>query len=204
MTSDDTVPDLGIELPTDAAEGLQAAVGLESPPETFHGWMAELYESFGQGPNLTTADLFLDEPSRHAVHLDDGVEHVPCVLDALIVAARIEADPVVVRSTSPTDGTVVELSVGDGTVDVTPADAVMSFGLSTALPSVGEPDEPPLTWVGEPDSPLRALSCDYINAFEDRAAFDRWADELDGVVVLPLTFEQGRELAEVAVDRLFA
>lgn len=197
------MPDLGIELSTETAKALRAAVGMESRPGTFHDWMEEMYDSLTQVPSLATADLFLDAPSRHSVHFDERVEHVPCVMDALIAAVRADAHPVKVRSKSPRDQTVVDLSVGSDHIEVSPTSAVMSFGLSTELPDVGDPDDPPLSWMGEPDSPLRALSCRYINAFEDRAAYEGWADEQTDVATLPLTFDQGHQLAKVAAIRLF-
>lgn len=203
MPSHPVVPDLGIDLPTETAEQLQAAVGLDSPPETFHDWAAEMYASLAAGPALARGDLYLDEASRHAVHLGDRVEHVPCVQDGLIVAVLSDRDPVTVRSTSPADGTVVEVTVAAGSVEVTPPGAVMSFGLSTDLPPLGDPDEPPIAWVGQPASPLRALSCDYINAFPTSEALERWTDDLERVAIVELTFEQGVALAQAAANLLF-
>ncbi len=109
-----------------------------------------------------------------------------------------------VRSESPVAGAVVGVEVADGTVDVAPPGAVMSFGVSTDLPPPGAADEPPLAWFGDPDSPLRGLACDSINAFPTSAALEEWAADQEGVAAIELTFEQGLALARAGVGRLFA
>lgn len=205
MAPNTAIPDFGIDLPSETAEGLQAVAGLEAPPDTFHEWAVAVYDGLAAAEvSLAVEDLYLAGPSRHAVHCGRRVEHVPCVQDALIAAVLADDDPVSVRSESPVEGIVVELTVVDGTIEVEPAGAVMSFGVSTDLPTIGGADEPPLAWFGEADSPLRALSCDYINAFPTSAALERWADDQARVAVVELTFEQGLALARAAADRLFA
>lgn len=205
MPTDTDVPDLGIDLSDETAEGLQSVAGLETPPDSFHEWAMTVYEGLAAVDEALSADdLYVDGASRHAVHLGDRVEHVPCVQDALIAAVLSDADPVTVRSESPIGDVVVEATVSGGAVEVEPTGAVMSFGVSTQLPPLGSGDEPPLDWLGEPDSPLQALSCDYINAFPSSEAFEGWAVDQERVATVELTFEQGLALAWAAADRLFA
>jgi len=70
---------------------------------------------------VTVENMYQPEPTRHAVDLGGRVEHVPCVLDALIEATVVESESVEIRSKQPDDETTIRLTVADGEVEVEPS-----------------------------------------------------------------------------------
>lgn len=198
----------------DWTEQIVATSEPESPIETvgrlfdIEAGPEQLTEAFlDQGVTIEASDYFLDEDTRHEVHLEDAVEHVPCVADALQVAVLVDQEPVTVRSIDPVTETPVTFEVGADSLDVDPATHVVSIGVNEelveALPEgtdvisftatvLGNRDlEPALEsraaiCEGPMDADLaevRALGCAYINAFESQATYQEWARDVDGVTV---------------------
>ncbi len=118
------------------------------PPETTVGRLfgpdpdeARLTESFrSRDVTITAADYFREEETRHEVHVGDRVEDVPCVADALEVAALLDHVPVRVHSTAPVSDGVVRFEVTDDDLVVDPESHVVSVGSARALVE-GLPDE---------------------------------------------------------------
>lgn len=160
-----------------------------------------------RGVTIEASDYFLDEESRHEVHLRGAVEYVPCVADALQVAVLVDQDPVTVRSFDPVTGTPVVFEVGADYLDVDPDTHVVSIGVSEelveALPEgtdvisftagvLGTNDlgtaleSRAAVCEGPTDADLddlRSLGCAYINAFVSRGTYREWATDVDGVTV---------------------
>lgn len=160
-----------------------------------------------RGVTIEASDYFLDDESRHEVHVGDTVEHVPCVADALQVAVLVDQDPVTVRSLDPVTGTAVTFEVGADSIDVDPDTHVVSIGVAEALLEV-LPEETDVVGFtasvlgnsdlgstlesggtvceGPTDADLddfRSLGCKYINAFERPETYREWTTEVDGVTV---------------------
>lgn len=174
-----------IELPSDFAEHLATVGNLESPPETLAECLSRFADRLeASGETIGADDLYATEPTRHEVHVDGRVRYSPCVLDALSAAVMEPTDPVTVRSVDPESGKPVTFSVVDGAVDVSPAAAVISFGIAATIPALQSSGEPVFSWVLQgDDDDVRAAFCRFTNAFESRASYDRWADGTEAVAV---------------------
>lgn len=138
---------------------------------------------------LSAEDYFgHDVEPRHELHFGGRVEHVPCVADALIAAELVDHEPVVVRSFDPVSGEPVVFEGTDGSMDVTPADAVVSLGMAEGVPE----SETMTSLTVSAGSGARAfeeiptLICAYINAFEILDNYEQWAAGVEAkTVALP-------------------
>jgi hypothetical protein len=79
--------------------------------------------------------------------------------------------------------------VSDDTVEVTPSEAVMSFGVATDA-------EIPTDGAIEPALAYTRL-CPYINAFPARAEYEQWASETPEAATMVLSLADGFELAQI-------
>lgn len=172
--------------PGDPAETIAKLVGDD------HG-LASLTERFVEaGVSVRIEDYFLEGETRHELRFGDRVEHVPCVADALQAAVLVDHDPATVRSVDPVTGRPVTFEVADDGLAVTPADALVSFGVARALvestpDSVDAIDLSAGMLAGDDctgvDGDVRDLYCRYINAFERRETYREWATDVDAVTV---------------------
>lgn len=180
-----------IELPTDVAEAFARMDNQADPPETLEEAFTAVDELLDDGARVD--DMYRSEPTRHAVHVDGTVEHVSCILDAMIVALAQNTRPIEIQSEPPDGGETVQFYVADQGVEVTPERAVASFGI--AHEDITDP-----TVFTEPiDEAVPLPSCSVINAFPDSAAYDRWAAGVTHAVVMELTIEELVTIAHRAV-----
>lgn len=182
-----------IDLPTDVADAVADVFGASDRPATFGDVVRDVEGTLAPEGAIEAEDFFRNGPTRHAVHLDGGVEHVPCVIDALVLAALVEQREVRIASGSPVDGTVVGYRVTGDDVAVTPADAVVSLGVAPA-----DVEEPP-DGAGLSEDP-ELSSCAYINSFPDEAAYEEWAAATDAVAVTALSVDEAVAVARAAAD----
>ena len=174
-----------IGLPPDFADHLAAVSNLETPPET----MAEYWSRFAEqlaasDRTIETEDLYTEDPTRHEVRVNDRIWYSPCVLDALGAAVMDAQNPVTVRSVDPVTRRPVTFTVDDGTVDVSPEDAVITFGIASAIPELEDSDESIFSWILQEDTPtVSDAFCQYVNAFESTDTYEQWASETDGKTV---------------------
>lgn len=177
-----------IELPVDLAEAFRRAGGLDERPATLGKGFGAVTDLLNEaGVTVTPEDMYQSEPTRHAVHGGDTAEHVPCVMDALIVALLLDRDPVEIHSEPPEGGETVRFHVTDDEVTVTPTSAVVSFGLG--LEESTDPDLDSLDdFLNDPDAPI-PTTCSVINAFPDSEAYERWAADVSNAAVMALDVE---------------
>ena len=174
-----------IDLPSEFADHLAAVSNLETPPET----MAEYWSRFAEqlaasDQTIEPEDLYTEDPTRHEVRVNDRIEYSPCILDALGAAVMEAQNPVTVRSVDPVTKTPVTFTVEDGAVDVTPEDAVITFGIASSIPELEASDESIFSWILQEDTPsVTDAFCQYINAFESADTYEQWAAETDGKTV---------------------
>lgn len=167
------------ELPPDFAMAFEAMANSDDAPAT----LAEAMDEFdwimeSEGVTVSVEEMYQPESTRHAIHLGDRVEYVPCVLDALIAALLVEQTGVEVQSKPPTGDETVHVDVTEDDVQAHPATAVFSIGLPDA-------DIPDPAALAEMES-ISMASCSYINAFPDATAYDRLAEQLSDGIVLQL------------------
>lgn len=186
-----------VELPTDMAGVLGEVRPTSDQPSTLADVVDPAGEWLPPGRSISLSAMYQDEETRHAIHLADGVEHVPCILDALIVSLVTPDDPVRIESASPVNDAVVKYRISDGVVNVDPEEAVISFGIA--------PEDANGIQYGEDfEDDARIGSCSYINSFVDGQAYEQWADETDAAAVMKLSVDAVAAVArQLASSELF-
>ncbi len=180
----ESTPDDPIELPTAFADHLVTVGNLASAPRT----VSELFAMFADelsasDGTIDAADMYTEQPTRHAVHLTDRVRYSPCVLDALTAAMLEPQDPLTVRSIDPITDRPVTFTVTGESVDVDPAGALIAFGIARTIPDLG-PDESVVAWILRDDAEgVEAAFCQHINAFESTETYEKWRAESDAETV---------------------
>ena len=181
----DSRADDRIDLPPDFADHLAAVSNLETPPETVAEYWSRFAEQLAASDQtIEPADLYTEDPTRHEVRVNGHIRYSPCVLDALGAAVMEPQDPVTVRSVDPVTKTPVMFTVDNGTVDVTPEDAVITFGIASVIPELEASDESIFSWMFQEDTPsVTDAFCRYINAFESSDTYEQWAAETNAKTV---------------------
>lgn len=181
-------PRLDRALPPELAERF-AVVGMEPAPTTLGEWVESTRTVLDSADVPTKVEaMCTTDHDRHEATIDGERWHFHCVLDTLLLPFVVDGDgPIEVRSRSPLSGVRIDVTVSREDVVVTPETAVMSFGFAGELDRSSE--EPIDASVGY------EAFCPYVNAFEDREAYERWADVTDEAVTIGLTFGEGHALA---------
>jgi alkylmercury lyase len=127
---------------------------------------------------LTSNDLcHAGGETPHRATTADETYHFRCFYDG-VALAHLTDEPVEIQTGSPA-GELIEMSVSPGgNVDVTPPDAAMSFGIATGEPSVDDTDAGPAI-----EEIAMRVMCPYVKAFSTRAAYENWAESVDGATV---------------------
>lgn len=190
-----------IELPTDFADHLAAVGNLETTPGTLAEYWAQFAEQLAASDQtIEPADMYIEEPTRHEVHVDGQIHYSPCVVDAL-TAAELEAQtPVTVQSVDPVTRTPVTFTVGHEAMDVSPADAVITFGIASTIPALESSNESIFSWMLQADTPsVSTAFCQYINAFESADTYEQWNADTTGKTML-VQPQAARALIQQYVD----
>lgn len=186
------------EVPTDIADAFRRVGGLNARPTTFGEGFRAFTELLDEaGVNVRLEDMYQAVPTRHAVHARETVEYVPCVMDAMIVALRLDSDPGEIHSEPPGGGEMVRFQVTGDEISVTPEDAVVSFGLG--LEESADPDLEIIDQsLNDPNTPI-LTTCSVINAFPDSAAYERWAADVTDAAVMELTVQELFDLSKQTI-----
>jgi alkylmercury lyase len=114
----------------------------------------------------------------HQATTADETYHFRCFYDG-VALAHLANESVEIQTESPA-GELIEMSVSpNGDIDVTPTDAVMSFGIATDVESSVDD-----TTTGPAISEIvMRIMCPYVKAFSTRAAYEHWAESVDGATV---------------------
>jgi hypothetical protein len=113
----------------------------------------------------------------HRATTADETYHFRCFYDGVALAHLVD-ELVEIQTESPA-GEIIAMSVSpNGDIDVTPADAVMSFGIATDVPSVDDTNAGPSI-----EEMAMKVMCPYVKAFSTRAAYEHWAESVDGTTV---------------------
>lgn len=105
------------ELPPDFATLLEAMANSDDTLATLAAAM-DAFDRMMESAGVTVSieEMYQPEPTRHAVYLDDRVEYVPCVLDALIATLLVEQTEVEIQSKPPTGDETVHVDVTEDDV----------------------------------------------------------------------------------------
>ena len=172
---DDSV--LVAELPGELGSALGRFLGVESV-ETLGGWAAAVRDRI-DGDSISIDDLCVTDDETDHWGIVDGEKHYfACFYDAVILAAIVDR-PVDIRTTSPNGVPIEARAVGTDELTVNPTEAVFSFGIGNDVPPPSE-DGPSL-------ERGYAAICPYVNAFQNRRSYERWARSVHAPTVgMPL------------------
>jgi hypothetical protein len=158
---DDPVPD-------DLGRVLGRVLGGD-PVATLGEWIDAVRERTGGGAIAVEDLCHTDEETGYWGRMDGERYDFRCFYDAVPVDVHTEAP----------EGTVIEFhATSDGELTAAPDGAVVSFGVDEAVsPPDGEP-VPETVYAGV---------CPFVQAFADRAAYERWAADVPAATVaMPL------------------
>ena len=187
-----------IELPSDLAEAFRQVGNRDDPPETLREGFAIIEKTLDEADvDVSFDDMYQSEPTRHAVYIGETTEHVPCVMDALIVALALDTDPIEIHSEPPGGGETVQFRVTDEELTVTPESAVVSFGIGYE-----EADEADMANVEEQLNEASTIptTCSVTNAFPDSEAYAQWAADVSEAAVMELDVEETVAIAQQASE----
>lgn len=177
-------------VPDDVRAAMESFLGVDAP-NTLGDCVDELREQ-GGGSAVTVDHLcHSSEPTPHWGEVDGERNYFRCFYDAVALAELVDS-PVDVRTEGP-DGTVIEARAsGDGDLEVTPSDAVLSFGIAEGVGTA--PDGGPSL------EELYVAVCPYVKAFPDRASYEEWAATAPAATV-GMPFVDGIDAATRLVER---
>lgn len=183
-----------IPLPTKLAEAFHYLDDRDTHPETLQEGFRIIKETFDAADiDVLPEDMYQGEPTRHEVTIDESVEYVPCVLDALIVALSLEERPIRILSEPPNGGEPVRFLVAQDEITVTPERAVISFGMG--FQEAADVD-PKIVKEKLSEKSATPTSCTLTNAFPNSETYARWADDVSGVAVMELDVEEVVAIAQ--------
>lgn len=179
-------------LPASMQERL-ASLFPDDEPETLDEWTQTLVDEIEfEGDRLTLDDLdasgvsAAEEPVAHVTTIGDETFESCCVEDSLL-ASFIVDDPVETTAECPTTGTEVSVTVNRrGSVEAAPAEAVVSFGVSSGDAGSG--------------GTQYDQQCPQVALFASEGAYEEWAAGQDDVTVA-LPVDEAFEVAEDAFQK---
>ncbi|PSP48669.1 alkylmercury lyase [Halobacteriales archaeon QH_7_69_31] len=171
----DTEEPLEVPLPADLGAPLGRLIG-EPPVETIAEWLAAVRRLTDGGGIGIEHLCHADGETPHRGRMDGETYYFQCFYDAVALAALAD-EPVEVRTESPA-GAEIKAHATAEELRVTPDGAVFSFGVER---DTAPPDGDPTV------ADVYDAVCPYVRAFPDRAAYERWAEEVSAATVgLPL------------------
>lgn len=188
------------ELPKEITEVLRlltSLAGVEEAPRTF-GDFAHLDgrgSLFSPG-ELDVGEMLITDDSPHQVELADRTVHTYCVLDALVLPF-LEDEPVSITTRPPGCEETIELVASREGIRGGDERMVVSFGFAPQLADLASTADD-----RSPEQVLEMLhehGCPKINLFEDRDAYQAWADRSDAVttsLALPQALALARDTAQ--------
>lgn len=186
-----------VELPTAFAEHVASVDDIETPPTTLEEWWTVLAEQFSEtDQSVTLDDLYSEEPTRHEVQVDGRINYAHCAIDALAAAVLEDQAEVTVRSVDPVTHTPITFSVGAGSIEASHPDALVCFGANLDDADVASAGSFAEWSVQDDKTEVKATLCQYTNAFENRASYDRWLAKTDATTALPLSPEKAVQLMQ--------
>lgn len=164
------------EFPEAVAENMSRFFG-----QSIEGFddMVSAIRTVVEGDGIAIDELcHVEGETPHYAKTADETYYFRCFYDGIALAHLVDA-PVEIRTQTPTNEPIEIRASPDTTVDVTPSDAVMSFGVATD--SDGDADDTPSA------EDVYGAVCPYVKAFYTREDYERWAENVAATTVgIPL------------------
>ena len=168
---------VSVPIPREVGERLRMIFELGGAPATLGDLSGAL------GPLLATLSqeqLCAAKASAHEVRTGERTLYMNCVMDALILPF-LTGEPAEIRSKSPLTKAIVTARIAPPAIDFTPAEAVISFGVSRKTSG----------------ATLEAV-CPYINAFPTPSEYARWTAATPASVTMMLSLTDALAMAREA------
>lgn len=163
-------------LPADVAENMSRFFG-----ESIDGFddMISAIRNVVEGDAIAIDELcHVEGETPHYARTEDETYYFRCFYDGIALAHLVN-EPVEIRTETPTNEPIEMEASPESDIDVTPPDAVMSFGVATdrGVPAGDVPTA----------QEVYGAICPYVKAFHTRNDYDRWAEDVAATTVgIPL------------------
>jgi hypothetical protein len=164
------------ELPEAVAENMSRF--FDESIQRFDGMIAA-FRNVVEGDGIAIDELcHVEGETPHYAQTDDQTYNFRCFYDGIALAYLVD-EAVEIRTVTPTNKSVEIQASPESEIDVTPSDAVMSFGVAT------ETDVPLENTPAAED--VYGAVCPYVKAFDTRHEYERWAADVAATTVgIPL------------------
>jgi hypothetical protein len=132
-----------------------------------------------EGDGIAVDELcHVDGETPHYAKTADETYYFRCFYDGIALAHLVD-EPVEIRTETPTNDSIEMQTAPQNEIDVTPSDAVMSFGVTTDS-DVPAGDVPTA-------QEIYGAVCPYVKAFHTRADYERWSEDVAATTIgIPL------------------
>jgi len=164
------------ELPETVAENMSRFYG--ESVESFDDMVAAI-RNVVEGDGIAVDELcHVEGETPHYAKTDDETYYFRCFYDGIALAHLVD-EPVEIQTETPTNEPISIETSPQSDIDVTPPDAVMSFGVATDS-DVPVEDVPTA-------QDIYGAVCPYVKAFHTRADYERWSEDVAATTVgIPL------------------
>lgn len=168
------------------AKTAQLPVGVAENTSRFFGESIEAFDdvisairNVVEGGGIAIDELcHVEGETPHYAKTDTETYYFRCFYDGIALAHLVN-EPVEIRTETPTNEPIEMEASPESDIDVTPPDAVMSFGVATdrGVPAGDVPTS----------QEVYGAICPYVKAFHTRNDYERWAEDVAATTVgIPL------------------
>ena len=176
------------KLPEDVAENMSRFFG--EPIEAFDDMISAI-RGVVEGDGIAIDELcHVEGETPHYAKTDDETHYFRCFYDG-IALAHLVSEPVEIRTETPTYESIEIQASPESDIEVSPSDAVMSFGVATDrdVPAGNVPTA----------QEIYGVICPYVKAFHTHNDYERWAEDVAATTVgIPL--ESGVPIAAALTE----
>ncbi|WP_306061498.1 organomercurial lyase [Natronococcus wangiae] len=146
--------------------------------ETFDDMISAI-RNVVEGDGIAVDELcHVEKETPHYANTEDETYYFRCFYDGIALAHLVD-EPVEIRTETPTNDPIEIQASPEGEIDVTPSNAVMSFGVAADC-------EVPAGH-GPTAQGVYGAVCPYVKAFHTREDYERWETDVAATTVgIPL------------------
>lgn len=180
-----------VDLPNEVAAAAETLFASDDPVDTLGAFVDELHAAFGEEHLPFSIDTLCTAESSETWGETAGeTYHFLCVQDALMLPEVLGDETVEVRTTSPISGTEIHATVTTEGIEVTPPDAVLSFGTTR---------EPDVRGISTLEAAYESI-CPYVHAFPTFDEYESWTEVTPAAATIAIPFDRGFDLTHELVN----